>query len=322
MPASALAERPPSSTPLKVLYVMGAGRSGSTILGVALGNCDGVFFAGELDKWLARRGVPRRKDAARARFWEAVLARMDGAEDLFGHDAQRCLERSSALFRIRDWPTRRWLRERYRPVSRDLYEAIADVAGTRSIVDTSHYPLRARELQGVDGIELHLVLLVRDPRSVVASFARRDVDERGFGTLTTNAYLWLTYLLSLVVFLRHRRDRRLFVRYEQLVEDPHAVLEQILALIDCSATVPDLTALRTGVPFHGNRLLGTSEIAMSGRAGPAEGRSRRARVTAALQLPLALVFARLRPAVSTLSPAGQARRPGETVTRTPVSPGR
>lgn len=317
MPTRVLAENSPSPTPLKVLYVMGAGRSGSTILGVALGNCDGVFFAGELDKWLPRRGIPRRKDVARVRFWEAVLGKMEGAQELFGHQAQRCLERSSALFRVRDWPRRRGLREPYRAVSRTLYEAVADVAGTRSIVDTSHYPLRARELQALDGVELHLLFLVRDPRSVVASFARRDVDERSFGALTTNAYLWLTHLLSLAVFLRHRRDRRLFVRYEQLVDDPQSVLGRVLEMIGSDAQCPDLETLSTGAPFHGNRLLGSRTIALRRPAKPPES----SLATTLLQLPWRLVFARLRPAVP-VSRAPGGCRPLAVRGRRPVSPGR
>src|SRR2546423_15271469 len=52
----------------KVVYVMGAGRSGSTILGVTLGNCADVFFAGELDKWLALSGKPTGEDTERVRF--------------------------------------------------------------------------------------------------------------------------------------------------------------------------------------------------------------------------------------------------------------
>ncbi len=270
---------------------MGAGRSGSTVLGVALGNCDSVFFAGELDKWLARAGRPRREDPTRVRFWEAVRAEVHGADDLFGHEAQRCLERSSALFRIRDWPRRPRLRGRYRRVSQEVYEATARVAGVRRIVDTSHYPLRARELQALDDIDFYIVFLVRDPQSVVASFDRRDVDERRFGVLTTNGYLWLTYLLSLYVFLRHRRDRRLFVRYEELVANPQSVLRQLLGLVESSAAPPDLTALRTGVAFHGNRLLQSEVIALE----LAERPVRPSYVTTLLQLPWAAVFSRLRP---------------------------
>src|SRR4051812_49876611 len=91
----------------KVLYVMGAGRSGSTILGVTLGNCEGVFYAGELDKWLLRAGVSPLAGEERVRFWGAVRARM--AEHL-GDDtdmrAMRLLERSSGLFRLRGRPGR------------------------------------------------------------------------------------------------------------------------------------------------------------------------------------------------------------------------
>lgn len=276
---------------VKVIYVMGAGRSGSTVLGVALGNCDGVFFAGELDKWLPRAGVPRRDNPQRARFWEAVRVEVHGADELFGHKVQRCLERSSALFRIRDWRMRRRLRGPYRRVSQALYEAVARTAGVTQIVDTSHYPLRARELRALEGIDLYIVFLVRDPHGVVASLDRRDVDERRFGMLTANCYLWLTYLLSSYVFLRHRRDRRLFVRYEQLAAHPERVLRELLGMIGSSAPAPDLTTLRTGVAFHGNRLLGAETIAIK----PARPTAHPSRITTMLQLPWAAVFALLRP---------------------------
>ena len=203
----------------KVLYVMGAGRSGSTILGVALGNCGNVFFAGELDRWLARSGVPR-DGPERTRFWSVVREGVDDAAELFGGKTTS-LERSSALLDIRKWPARRRLRQRYRRVSEDLYLAIRRVTGMTDIVDSSHYPLRAREAaEALQGIDLYLLFLVRDPQGVVASLGRDDVPERRFGVPRANAYLWLTYVLSVFVFLRHPRDRRLFVRHEDFVADP------------------------------------------------------------------------------------------------------
>ena len=56
----------------KVVYVMGSGRSGSTVLGVTLGNCESVFYAGELDAWLERSGAPILGGLERTRFWKAV----------------------------------------------------------------------------------------------------------------------------------------------------------------------------------------------------------------------------------------------------------
>ena len=143
---------------------MGAGRSGSTILGVTLGNCENVFYAGELDKWLLRSGKPKLTDAERTQFWEAVRQRVADPDPLFGSVAHHYLERSSALFGGVAGRFDGVFARRYRRVTEELYRAIATTAGVTHVVDSSHYPLRARELQALEGIDLHLLFLVRDPR--------------------------------------------------------------------------------------------------------------------------------------------------------------
>jgi hypothetical protein len=283
------ASGPARPAPPTILYVMGAGRSGSTILGVALGNCEGVFFAGELDRWLARAGRPRGATAARERFWEQVRSRVRYPTELTGRTTW--LERSSSLLDARRWGARRRLRASYREVSEDLYRVVSEVAGASHVVDTSHYPMRARELQALGGIELHLLLLVRDPRSVVASLGRADVRERRFGLLRANAYLWLTNLLSTLVFLRHPENRRMLIRYEDLLARPEQVLEDVLARCEAQGPPPDTSRLRTGVPFHGNRLV-DSEVVSLERTLPV--RRRGPSLTALLQWPWSLVFAHLR----------------------------
>jgi hypothetical protein len=294
MPGPAHSEQGRAASPQrpKVLYVMGAGRSGSTILGVALGNCDGVVFAGELDKWFAREGTPRRDDPQLRSFWNRVLGEVGDAQDLFA-GRTGWLERSSALLDPRKWRTRRRLRARYRSISQQLYLAVARVARATHVVDSSHYPLRARELQALEGIDLYLLYLVRDPQSVVASLSRRDVAERSFGVAASNAYLWLTNLLSLFVFLRHPRERRLFVRHEDFVADPRGVLAQILVGAGSSAATPDMHSLRTGLPFHGNRLVRDEVVALNLRPATSP---RHSLLTALLQAPWCVVFATLRPA--------------------------
>lgn len=297
MPAAPTAAGGDESRP-KVLYVMGAGRSGSSILGVALGNFDGVFFAGELNKWLPRRGTPSFADPERERFWLGVHERMPDASDLHG-GATSALERSSLLLRPRAIAARRRLRRRYRAIAEDLYRAIAAESGTATIVDTSHYPLRARELQALTGIDFHLLLLVRDPQAVVASLARTDVVERSFGALAANAYLLLTHALSVWVFLKQPRERRLCVRYEDLRAEPERVLTEILARAGVGAAAPDLAALATGVPLHGNRLVNAKSVSFERGS---ERLARRSALTAALQLPARAVLGRLRP--STREAAG------------------
>jgi len=283
----------------KVVYVMGAGHSGSTILGLALGNCSDSFYAGEVDEWLVTSGAPSLGGAERTEFWGKVREAMCAtrAEELFGGQVNRLVERSSALLRPRRWSDRRALLRPYREVAEQLFAAIAGTAGVRHVVDTSHFPLRARELQKLDGVQLHLVLLVRDPQDVVASnvreISRHEVAERRLRILATNAELWLTHLMSVLVFLRQPRKRRVFVRYESFVADPEGVMTQIIDSLGTGVAAPDMSALRGGVALQGNSLIMSQTIAVKRSTRSAE---RWSRLTALAQACWEPVFARLRPA--------------------------
>ncbi len=299
---------PPSERP-RVVYVMGTARSGSTILGVTLGNCERVFYAGELGGWLVKSGVSWLDGSERKRFWSVVREEVDGAEGLFGKEVHECLEVSMALLRIRGWPARRRLRKRYRQVSERLYLAIARESGATHIVDTSSHPLRARELRGLSEIDLYLIYLVRDPQSVVASFTRPGAWRFSDSAVRTNAYVWFTNLLSSLVFLSHPHDRRLFVRYEDLLADPESVVGHILRQTDGPDGLPDFDALRTGIPFQGNRLLREGEVVAFTRN--ASTPPRWSRVTTLFQLPWIAVLSRLRPAARLQPPSSYTRTYGK-----------
>jgi hypothetical protein len=255
-----------SDEPVKLVYVMGAGHSGSTILGITLGNCDGFFYAGELEEWLMTSERPRWGARDRQEFWSAVRRRVTGAEEIFGAEANRSIERSSSSFRVDRWPTRRRIRPAYRRVAVELARAVADVAGARYVIDSSHFPLRARELRELPEIELYLIFLVRDAREVVASNTRElsphEVAETRWRRLTMNADLWLTQLLCLRTFASHPVDRRIFVRHEDFLDDPAGVTRQILAMLGSRAPLPDLQALNVGAPLQGNPLIRADTVAV------------------------------------------------------------
>src|ERR1700751_3858306 len=103
----------PTEKRQKLIYVMGAGHSGSTILGITLGNCDGFFYAGELEEWLMSSARPRWGASDRQDFWGAVEDRVGDVDGLFGGNANRCIERSSAILRPDRWAARRRLRPAY-----------------------------------------------------------------------------------------------------------------------------------------------------------------------------------------------------------------
>jgi len=282
----------------KVIYVMGAGHSGSTILGVTLGNCANTFFAGEVEEWLVNSGQPAIGGSERTRFWQLVREQVDCSAELFGPGPNRLLERSSAILRVDRWPRRRRIRPGYRRVAEQLFRAIARAAQAQYVVDTSHFPLRARELQQIEGIDLYLLFLVRSTERVLASelrhIRRHHRAERRAQAIRVNARLWMVHLLSVLVFLQQPRDRRLFLRHEDFLASPQTALREILDLVGSDAEIPDLTALKTGVPLLGNKLIRSDVVALEAPAVASVGNSR---ATTMLQAPWRLIFSRLEPAV-------------------------
>ena len=293
----------------KVLFLMGSGHSGSTILGVTLGNCEGFFYAGELDNWLVRKGASLLGGTERTRFWTEVREGVEGAEDLYGVESQRYLERSSAILRAGRGEHRARLRARWGPVTEALYRSIARTAGASEIVDSAHFPLRARELRRLPGLELYLVFLVRDPHEVVHSFVKRVNRhagvERRWRTFVTNCDMSLTYLLATLVFLGHPRKRRALLRHEDFLADPEGILRAIFELVGSSAGTPDLSHLETGFPMQGNRLIKSEMVSFRGKPGAAPHRSR---LTTVMQRPWQLVFSLLRPRIKPLAPKPGAGR--------------
>jgi hypothetical protein len=265
---------------------MGAGRSGSTILGVALGNANDVVYVGELDAWSRREGQPDVLDEATQSFWRSVRCQVEAVSAETGEQYFRALERSTALFSPVRWREARRLRATYRQTYARLYRAIARVACTSWVADTSHYPLRARELRRAEEINLYLIYLVRDPHGVVASFGKTGVG-RSKSVVAANCYLFWTHVLSCVVYWTHRKDRRLFMRYEEFVERPAEALQRLLAMSGIASAVPDTQRLHSGVPFRGNRLVKAETIGI--RSMP-EAPARRAWLTTVMQMPWTAVF--------------------------------
>jgi Sulfotransferase family len=283
----------------KVIYVMGSGRSGSSILGVALGNCDGIFYSGELAKWLWRSGVPFPGSSPESEsFWRAVRDQVDVPHELAGANGSRAshLERTSSLLKPQHWLDRRRLRRVYVEVAEDLFRAIAKQSSSSCIVDTSHHPLRALALQRAEGIELYVVYLVRDPQGVVASADPSDRTSYSKTALSTNGHLSLTHALSLLSFRRQPPERRMFLRHEDFLADPEGVMRQILQRSGFPDEPPDMDALAIGNPLMGNRFLKKGPRVVGVRRAPSRV-PRRSRMTSVLQAPWEPIFARLRPAV-------------------------
>jgi UDP-N-acetylglucosamine transferase subunit ALG13 len=168
-----------------VLYVGGAGRSGSTLLDLMLGQVPGCFAVGEL-KYIWKRGVRDNELCGCGQpfhscsFWSAVGERAFGGWHHVDVEEVLELERSVDSHRFIPLMWRPGLRprygsrfERYAALVARLYEGIADVSGAEVIVDSTKRPSTAFLLASVPGVDLRLAQLVRDSRGVAFSWSKR-----------------------------------------------------------------------------------------------------------------------------------------------------
>jgi hypothetical protein len=250
---SGLTGDPTGSAPLRVLYVAGWGRSGSTLVSRVVGAATGFVWVGELkllwERSLAEGGMCGCGAAFReCPFWEAVAAAawggFDGVDPAAADDFKRRYLRARAALPLVDRRTRSAIESD--PAAREhldalegLYRAAAQHAGASVVVDSSASPSYADALAAHAGLDVRILHLVRDPRGVVYSWSKRDVLNPPVAGRPTQ--MATRYPPPATVFLwglsNDGTDRLaartglpyLRVRYEDFVASPRATAARIVA---------------------------------------------------------------------------------------------
>lgn len=259
----------PDRTPTLVVFVGGMPRSGSTLLDLMVGQLPGHCDVGELF-YLWQAGPLRDQRCACGEvfsacpFWRAVGDEAFGGWDRV--DVPRVLRLQHEVDRTAVLPLlllgpllpghAAKVRE-YLDTTTRLYAAVARVAGSSVVVDSSKRPSTAYLLRRAPGIALRLVHVVRDPRGVVNSWSREVALPEGAGArshlkkrpLRQVVRRWVT--VNLMTELLGRSVPLVRLRYEDLVGAPREAMHRVLALTGTPAT-EDATSflgpdgLRTG----------------------------------------------------------------------------
>jgi len=177
-----------SSDRIKVIFVGGSSRSGSTLLDRMLGQIDGFFSLGEvrciwdrgfIENELCGCGKPFKS----CDFWQAVVR--EGFGKFNDTDAKHILDLERSVLRVRHLP---WLAlPVLRPPSyqrklveyvdtwHHLYKAISTVSGSEVLVDSSKTAPHGFLLNAIPDIDLYVAHLVRDSRAVAYSWQRKKL---------------------------------------------------------------------------------------------------------------------------------------------------
>lgn len=170
---------------MKVVYIVGKGRSGSTIVGDFLGSLDGAFHAGELNKlWeyclLGPHSCSCGETMPSCVIWSEVmrLARQDErCAWSFKHPGEMvALQHRWITFTgFAKSAMTRADSSRYIQTMNGVYDAIQTVTGCETLIDGSKWALDPRILSPHANSENRVLHVVRDPRSVATSWQKSKI---------------------------------------------------------------------------------------------------------------------------------------------------
>jgi hypothetical protein len=269
---------------VKIVYVAGSGRSGSTVLGQVLGAVPNWTFCGELRQGfsilaanqLCGCGTP----AQECSFWCAVM------QHAFGGFDRAMLERACALTErvslhrhslvhlspLKASPFVRDTAE-YADMITRVYQAIRSVTGSEVIVDSSKIPSYYFVLKESDRLETKIVHIVRDSRAVVYSNRRKKYDpsntwgrkhllQQGLALTAVAWNLKNAFISSAMA----GRDDSIFLRYEDFMAAPSEAIGRVVHFVDPAQSPP---------PMRGGQLEAGTQHTLGGnpvkfRSGPVQ----------------------------------------------------
>ena len=205
----------------KILYVLGAGRSGTTIIAAMLGEQQNIHWHGELVH-LANWNDPDQNCSCGEPLRICPFWQSHDIADTLG-PGMAAAQKFEAHRRV---PMSLLLSHRYPGEYQESQSSIVkSLAGKGGwLLDSSKYVGRALGLGSCPDLDAKYIYMVRDPRGVVYSFAKSVQTSRSL--LNATFYYVAVNLMAQLAVWGRLRGRCLKLRYEDLASDPAASMDK------------------------------------------------------------------------------------------------
>lgn len=236
---------------IKVLYIAGSGRSGTTLLGELLGQSKDIFNAGEL-RYIWEKSIKENllcgceKTFHDCVVWQEIISRAFKGLNNIRRYEDEIIKLQYSVDRIRYIPFLKYGRfknnlqtytEKY---LYPLYASINEVTRTNIIIDISKYPSYLYLLAGCDFIDLSVIHLVRDSRGVAFSWNKKKLYENS-STKTLDIHKYSStksssdWLIHNTLFMWMGKnigaDKFMFIKYEDFVDDPRGTINDVSSML-------------------------------------------------------------------------------------------
>jgi hypothetical protein len=217
------------------LMISGSGRSGTTILSVLLSQGEAVTNIGQLRDvwagWVDNVPCTCGKNLRDCAFWGGVRAEAypeQTTEQAARIDSTRRAFMAEAAS-LPDWnapdahATLRQAHNEFLEALAAVLGALFNVSGARVLVDSSKSPEFALACHLTNAIDLHVLNLIRDPRAVACSWAKRKPRN-----INQRLDAWGHRQRRLAGWQDADGLRQRFLRYEDFTAKPREALKRVL----------------------------------------------------------------------------------------------
>lgn len=230
---------------IKVLYIAGFERSGSTIINRVLGQIEGFVAWGELrDIW--QHGIIENRLCTCGELfldcpeWQKIFDQAFGgvksvdAVKMF--QLQRKIRNSSLFYYLGLLPKESFKKmgsEYFKHLAK-LYDAIQAITGSRVIVDSTKASWYGFILGMLPNIDLYVVHVVRSPQGVCHSLAKRKIQGEKECQWYNPFHASLSWNLKnsgVEILLNHPSKHYSIMRYEDFICNPKTTVESILSFL-------------------------------------------------------------------------------------------
>lgn len=231
---------------IKIIFIAGDGRSGSTLLDTVLSNIEGSISVGECHRFWVRFSENESHCACskmmqNCALWSKVEKQLqDKFPEYNSSEFEKKVREIQFYKNFKKIPSllqsKEWLH--FAEVVKAFYEAISEISGSLCIIDSSKSMPWAYVLQQITDFDVRVIHLERDLAEVANSwkktvqlpeYTEREVFMPKKGNILV-AKTWLK--IKVMGRVLKRGSHYIFVSYRELCKNPNVELKKIMEVVD------------------------------------------------------------------------------------------